>query len=172
MKYDFWLDLPLALVNILGGKATKDEMHQSEVFSQTSQKLKMIITHMQIEMNTSNKEVSSQKLAQISAEINQLVCKAVKLTTILMTKLTKSYMSEEIGSEALTSIKIFSQITRLVVSNAQEEVHAFACRELFSTIIIFTEKVQNELYIISSRLIKQIQTFKPAVGNLICVNTL
>jgi hypothetical protein len=130
MKFDFWFDLPQALVNIMDSILTIDEVGYSDVlynsyqyFKKTLDTVNQILSFNYNSISADELEVVNNKLTSIKKETAELLCKAIKFSTKLMTKLlsiVENYQSSKFTEvDLLTKIKLFLKITRLVIDNAK-----------------------------------------------------
>jgi hypothetical protein len=133
MKFDFWFDLPQAIVNIMENNLTLDEVGYSDVlynsyqsFKKTLDTVNQILSINYHSISADELEVVVQKMNCIKKETAELLCKAIKFSTKLMTRLltiVDNYHTFKITEvDLLTKIKLFLKITRLVIDNAK--IHA------------------------------------------------
>jgi hypothetical protein len=137
MKFDFWLDLPKALANILKEDMSKDDeemlksLRSTEVnYNLTPKELSngfSQISHL-IDTNAHNLtntelDILRQKLFFLQKEKTEILCKTIKFSTRLMTKILASI--EQISAphkEVLIKIKMFLKITRMVVEQSKSSL--------------------------------------------------
>lgn len=130
MKFDFWFDLPQALVNIMDNNLSAQEVDYSNIIVNSYQSFKETLNSVNQILNTSCHSISAdelepviQKINSIKREIADLLCKSIKFSTKLMTRLltiVESYQSNKFTEvDLLTKIKLFLKITRLVIENAK-----------------------------------------------------
>jgi hypothetical protein len=174
MKFDFWFDLPQALVNVTQDTLSNEEKEYSKVLYNSYNSFKNTLDSISNMIDRNIQNFSNEDLEKVNHRINmikkenaELLCKAVKFSTKVMTKLLSSietYQSCKITEvELLTKIKLFLKITRVIIENAKihsqntkgKEQEFFNMYLIFYIRIhIFTEKVQSRLFNVSNVIIK------------------
>merc|ERR1712032_568702 len=84
-------------------------------------------------------------------------CRSIKFCVKLMSKLLKYIAEEKVSnSNLLLKNKLFLKITQLIIENANESLKNAENKqkELFTMILHFTEKIQEQLFILTNSLIK------------------
>ncbi len=184
MKYDFWMDLPLSLIELGGSIMTKEDNLMASVIQNsnmvfniiTIQKYREIFNQnnlLNFDLHNSSKDelqAIKHKIFELQKEKTQLLCKSIKFCTKIMTKILNSIERVndvrecETGDhsndpvDVLTRTKLFLKITRLVVDHANKQLAESNGQQLqfFTMIKVFTEKIQSRLYSISNELIKNL----------------
>ena len=140
MKFDFWFDLPQALVNVMENTLTKDEVEYSHILFNSYQTYKKTFDSVNQILATNYQSFSAEELEVVVQRINslkrenaELLCKAIKFSTKLMSRLlstVENYHSCKITEiDLLTKIKLFLKITRLVIDNAKTHAQTTSGRE-------------------------------------------
>lgn len=140
MKFDFWFDLPEALVNIMESNLSKEDIEYSSIlfnsyqsFNKTFNTVNNLLSTNMNSLSNGNLEVIQNKMNSIKIETAELLCKAIKFSTKLMSKLlgiVENYKSCKISDvDLLTKIKLFLKITRLVIENSKSQAQNRLGRE-------------------------------------------
>jgi hypothetical protein len=129
MKFNFWFDLPEALKNIMENILTPEEVEYSNILH-NSYKIFTGNLNTVNEILTSNfQRLSSEEMHKVTQRINavhkehaDLLCKAIKFSTKLMSRLlttVENYNTSTIELDILMKTKLFLKITRVVIDNAK-----------------------------------------------------
>jgi hypothetical protein len=140
MKFDFWFDLPQALVNVMENTISTDEIEYSHIlltsyqtFKKTFESVNQILNTNYHSFSADELEVVLQRINNLKRETAELLCKAIKFSTKLMSRLlstVESYHSYKLTEiDLLTKIKLFLKITRLVIDNAKSQAQITNGRE-------------------------------------------
>jgi hypothetical protein len=131
MKYDFWLELPQALGNIIQDNLTKEEQYTINLLTNSSKVKKNLIQklieltqnlnlhHIEI-ANNEERQVITAKLNNIEMEKNNLIVQAIKTSTKLMTRINHFLCNSNTPHDVLIKIKLFLKISRIVIENVKE----------------------------------------------------
>ena len=140
MKFDFWFDLPQALVSVMESNLSKEDIEYSSVlfnsyqsFNKTFNTVNNVLSTNMNSLSSGDLEVIQNKMNSIKIETAELLCKAIKFSTKLMSRLLgilENYNSCKITEvDLLTKIKLFLKITRLVIENSKSQAQNTQGRE-------------------------------------------
>lgn len=112
------------------------------------------------------KEEIAIKLVEMKKEEINLECQCIKFSMKVMSQMlnyfetiTNEQIEEDIN-DLLSQVKLFSQITRLVIQKVDEELikekENQKKKEFFTLIKIYTEKIHHRLYSLSNVILEKI----------------
>ena len=112
------------------------------------------------------KEEIAIKLVEMKKEEINLECQCIKFSVKVMSQMlnyfetiTNEQIEEDIN-DLLSQVKLFSQITRLVIQKVDEELikekENQKKKEFFTLIKVYTEKIYHRLYSLSNVILEKI----------------
>jgi archaellum component FlaC len=134
MKYDFWLDLPIALVNISENILSREDKEYIEQLKNTFDKLlasidnfRKIYESEQIQKLKEEVNALQERVKALGDDFKEVVSRTIKFSSKLMVKLIQGF--EKIGKEnfvdnnVLVGIKMFLKITRVILEKARLSIN-------------------------------------------------
>ena len=112
------------------------------------------------------KEEIAIKLVEMKKEEINLECQCIKFSVKVMSQILNYFETianeqiEEDINDLLSQVKLFSQITRLVIQKVDEELikekENQKKKEFFTLIKVYTEKIHHRLYSLSNVILEKI----------------